>query len=602
MRTKSRLICLALLALVSVSCATWTSSPRADEILASEPARVLQPSDVARYQRVLVLQKAARWTEADHQIALLRDDLLIGHLLAERYLHPTGYVSTYKELRDWLRRFADHPQAERIWRLALRKNPKAGDDLAKPVPGYLRGAGHQEPVGESKRVVYTPREPREEKATRLVRSWQERLDKLLREGDTDAALASLDEPAIQQAADPTERDLARWQIAHRLFVMGEDMAALQQANQASASAGRVEPRINWTAGLAAWRIGMSELAAGHFATLATAPGLAPAEAARAAFWAARAYARAGDKASAQSYLKEAAASPSAGFYGLLARVQRGQAGSVAIAESDDLVLTRTALDRLLTEPGARRAIALAQVGQSDLAEQEIRKLAPRAQPDLFRALVTLASELNLPAAEFRLAQYMTEADGYQAAESLYPVPSWTGSGAIDEIDRALVLSVARAESGFDARAKSPVGARGTMQLMPGTAWAMAEAEGVTLSSADDLDEPEISFQLGAAYLRHLIGRPEIGDNLVYMAVAYNAGPGRLAEWRKGIDVDDDPLLFIETIPNAETRAYAKKFLMNVHSYRLRLGQETDILTQLVGGSWPRYERLDATEAVASAGD
>ncbi|WGF86546.1 lytic transglycosylase domain-containing protein [Marinivivus vitaminiproducens] len=602
MPVQSRLLCLALLAWVGFSYATWTSPARADEILASDPARILTPGDVARYQRIFVLQKAARWTEADHQIASLHDGLLLGHVLAQRYLHPTGYVSTYEELRAWLGRFADHPQAERIWRLALQKNPQAGDDLPSPVPGYLRGAGHQEPVGESKRVVYTPREPRDEEATRRVTAWQERLNTLLRDGDTDAALATLDEPEIRAVADPTELDLARWQIAHRLFVAGDDLAALRLANQASASAGRVEPRINWTAGLAAWRLGMADLAAGHFATLATAPGLAPAEAARAAFWAARAYAKAGDETQAKSYLKEASASPSAGFYGLLARVRRGQADALAVADSEDLVLTRQTLGLLLNEAGAKRAIALAQAGQSDPAEQEIRKLAPRARPELFRALVTLASELNLPAAQFRLAQYMTEAKGYKAVESLYPVPSWTGTGAIDDVDRALVLSVARAESGFDAKAKSPMGARGTMQLMPGTAWAMAEVEGVTLASAEDLDEPQISFQLGAAYLRHLTERPEIGDNFIYLAVGYNAGPGRLAEWREAIDAKDDPLLFIETLPNAESRAYAKKFLMNVYSYRLRLGQKTDILAKLVAGSWPRYTRLDRNEAVASARD
>ncbi|HET6520131.1 MAG TPA: hypothetical protein VFG47_09990, partial [Geminicoccaceae bacterium] len=69
-----------------------------------------------RYRRIHALQAAGDWGEADGLIRRLDDPVLMGEVLAQRYLHPTAYRSSFDELRTWLEHFADHPDAQRIHR------------------------------------------------------------------------------------------------------------------------------------------------------------------------------------------------------------------------------------------------------------------------------------------------------------------------------------------------------------------------------------------------------------------------------------------------------------------------------------------------------
>ncbi|HBC07192.1 MAG TPA: transglycosylase, partial [Rhodospirillaceae bacterium] len=83
--------------------------------------RVLSDADTQLYQRIFEVQEDGDWKEADRLIAKLSDKLLMGHVLAQRYLHPRKYRSNYKELKAWMAEYADHPQARRIYQLSLRR-------------------------------------------------------------------------------------------------------------------------------------------------------------------------------------------------------------------------------------------------------------------------------------------------------------------------------------------------------------------------------------------------------------------------------------------------------------------------------------------------
>ena len=111
-----------------------------------------------------------------------------------------------------------------------------------------------------------------------------------------------------------------------------------------------------------------------------------------------------------------------------------------------------------------------------------------------------------------------------------------------------------------------------------------------LLRADPLRRTAIRF--GQAYLEHLLQWSPIGANLIYVAAAYNAGPARVARWREQIGIDDDPLLFLESIPMREPRVYVKKVLTNLWSYRARLGQPQPSLEALARNRWPIYRALD----------
>ena len=106
-------------------------------------------------------------------------------------------------------------------------------------------------------------------------------------------------------------------------------------------------------------------------------------------------------------------------------------------------------------------------------------------------------------------------------------------------------------------------------------------------------DPEYNIGLGQQYVTHLLGFRGIEGNLFYATVAYNGGPGNLNKWRRKSDYRGDPLLFIESIPSRETRAFVERVLTNLWIYRFRLGQPASSLDAIVAGTWPRYQALDA---------
>ena len=108
---------------------------------AASPAP-LSDFDVAQYIRLFDLQKQGNMKQATREMGRLENPLLKGHILSQRYLHPTAWRSSYAELSDWLRRFNDHPDASRIFWLAKRRQPKNTKDPKSPTPGYLNGYGH----------------------------------------------------------------------------------------------------------------------------------------------------------------------------------------------------------------------------------------------------------------------------------------------------------------------------------------------------------------------------------------------------------------------------------------------------------------------------
>ena len=542
--------------------------------------------DVALYREIFALQERAEWERADGLIAQLNDPVLLGHVLYQRYMHPTGYRSRFEELSGWLELYADHPDAERVHDLALRRRPAGAPPPQGPVRGYLGGAGQE--LQERGAIRYRSSLVRSPQADALVGDWQDTIEQLAATGRPGEAERELRRPEIASLVDYVEFDLARCTIARGYLASGDAPRALTLARRAAARSGRALPELHWTAGLAAWRTGRIPLAGSHFAALANADPdrVLPAERARAAFWAARAYLVGMRPGLVSHYLRIAASGRD--FYGLLARAALKQPFDNG---AEQITLKAQMLQLLLDYPGVRRAIALGQIGQATQAEREIRKLAGRATPELMVGLIALAKSLDLPAAQMRLAQSLGRSGGSHDLTALFPMPTWQPSHGYT-LDRALVFAFMRAESGFDPRAESHVGARGLMQVMPATAQYIAASSDLELPHGNALFEPETSILFGQAYLEHLLQRPAIGDNLIYLAVAYNAGPARVLRWQETLESDGDPLLFLELIPMREPRVYVKKVLTNYWSYRARLGQPQPSLEALAKSRWPTYRALD----------
>lgn len=119
----------------------------------------------------------------------------------------------------------------------------------------------------------------------------------------------------------------------------------------------------------------------------------------------------------------------------------------------------------------------------------------------------------------------------------------------------------KAETQFKVDAISPVGAVGLMQFMPYTSKKVSQLLDDEYNPSK-LFEPDHAIRYGARYLRKL--SDELGDNLHYVAAAYNGGPHRVKLWLKnqkdedGNNLDND--VFIEHIPFNETRTYVKRVL------------------------------------------
>ena len=96
---------------------------------------ILSESDVSRYRVIFRVQQEGDWRLADKIIRSLDNPILMGHVLAQRYLHPTKYRSSYGELRSWMASYADHPDARRLYKLALNRRP-ANWKLPKPPAGH----------------------------------------------------------------------------------------------------------------------------------------------------------------------------------------------------------------------------------------------------------------------------------------------------------------------------------------------------------------------------------------------------------------------------------------------------------------------------------
>ncbi|HXH75311.1 MAG TPA: lytic transglycosylase domain-containing protein [Bacteriovoracaceae bacterium] len=151
-------------------------------------------------------------------------------------------------------------------------------------------------------------------------------------------------------------------------------------------------------------------------------------------------------------------------------------------------------------------------------------------------------------------------------EILYPKPYLEDlSSALknDSLDPLVVLSLIRQESVFNPLARSPVGARGLMQLMPMTARRMKRG------SERNLQNPKLNIEVGTKYFKGLIKRYD--GNLVYVLSAYNAGETRVERWKNLYwDTDETILKNIEQIPFLETRNYVKLIFRNLFFYKLLL--------------------------------
>jgi peptidoglycan lytic transglycosylase len=557
--------------------------------LANELPKILNNKDAKLYQQIFQLQENGNWRKSDKLIKQLKDPLLMGHVQYQRYMHPTLYRAKYSELHLWMKAYADHPGAEKLYRLAVSRH--RSDWKATPRPTktrYLGGTGPGQPFYRSR--PYKSRAKRNTQTRNDVAHAKRVVRRYLFRGQPTNASEYLELRKTQSLLDRTEKGILQEKVALSFFLYGKDEDAVKYANLALKNGRRYTPLANWTAGLASWRQNKLKQAVTYFSTLATTKKVTGWTASRASWWASRTYFKMGKPEQALNSLRQAAGYPRT-FYGVLALRQLGVLKPFSWERPE---LSVKDIKWLEKSKAARRAIALSEAGQFHLAERELRTAFPSAKSNRASMLISLSQQIGAPSVAMRMGLYMWEYKKSILDTAIYPIPMWKPANGF-KLDRALIYAFMRQESGFNARAKSPVGAKGLMQLMPRTASYLANDKSLLKRKSRKLFDPSYNLGLGQQYLQTLMRDKTVGTNLFNLTIAYNGGPGNLVKWKKRVRGSDDPLFFIEAMQSRETRSFIKRVLTNFWIYRHQLGQDLPALDELAEGRWPNYYSLDTVK-------
>ena len=275
----------------------------------------------------------------------------------------------------------------------------------------------------------------------------------------------------------------------------------------------------------------------------------------------------------------AAAAAEANFHGFLAADRIG--GAYAICPADGLLDAERAL-AVLNLGGVQRALEWYAIGDSDRARAEWFWQLPRFTPEQRREAGLILSREGLH--EWAIFTLNTEPlmRQYEARFPLLQVDTVTREAARAGLQPAWVFGLIRAESAWNPNARSPVGARGLMQLMPATAAAVAKSLGVR---ADPLTDPAHNIRLGTTYLGRRV--TELDGNPVLATGAYNAGIGAVRRWLSAPLPPWD--LWVETVPYKETREYIARVLAFAVLYDWRLDGSPARLSGLIPGLSERAE-------------
>ena len=536
--------------------------------------QILGPQDVTRYRQIFRAERDGHFDRAKSLFAQVDDKSLQGYVEAEHYLSPHVRHLTIGELVDWLKTYNDLPIADRIYRLAVAHSTRkirrhhhtiivaVVTDIPAPSGAHRRGGGYED--------LPPPEAPL---STDAARAALVPIAAAIRAGQPDQALSVLQ--TLQAAGNASMSDIAH--LSHHIAASYLAESMDQKAfDLASATAMADVPQLEWDAGFAAYRLGRYADAASHLERLAQTQTMPSGLRSQAAFWAARSHMQMGDPLKVVTLLGFAAREEPS-FYGLISERLLGIDSHTGFS---DPVLTADDLAGLMAIPSAHRAVALWQVGgaETDIGSELNRAFGdedPRYDP----AMAALSRSLGVTNIELRASE-KSAARGIMLT-GLFPVPQYRPEGGY-RIDPSLLLAFARIESRFQAQATSPAGARGIMQLMPGTATHVGGPQATA-----QLYDPAYSLSLGQRYIEELL--TQLDGNLLELGGAYNAGPLAVDRWLTTKAGKDDPLLFVESIPVAETRAYVKRLMEYHWMYRRIMGEEAASLGQIAEGGWPRYK-------------
>lgn len=363
--------------------------------------------------------------------------------------------------------------------------------------------------------------------------------------------------------DPAAWAERRALLARRLLREGDAQAAYRMAARNHLTAGAELIDLEFLSGfIALRRLGDPALALEHFGRV-KAVARTPISLARGDYWIGRALEAAGRPAT-DSY--RAAARYQTAYYGLLAAERLG-------LPLDEGLLGGLAAEWRGTSFAGSSVLQAARLLLQAGNQPEARRFFGHLASAVPEAELPALADLTLQLGDTHLALVVAKAAaarGVILPRAYYPVTEMVPDAL--PVSRALALAIARQESEFNPAARSPVGARGLMQVMPATAEIVARKLGLDYAAGKLTADPAYNVTLGAQYLREMADT--FGPSVALIASGYNAGPRRPAAWietfgdprRPEVDVVD----WVEMIPFTETRTYVMRVVEGVVIYRARL--------------------------------
>lgn len=564
----------ALMASQPASAETSSYSYFSTRIAKTQVPEQLSSAERQYYTDVFTAIRSQNWARASELLDSREKGLLHDIARAELYLAASSPRVEMGPLLSLLNAAPELPHAERLATLATKR----GASILPDRPQAVRMASF---AGLTRRG-----KPRSVADGTIPPSLAAQIQERIVADDPAGAAAVLAEQV--DLLSPHARAELQQRVAWSYYLENRDSEALQMARAATLGSGEWLGEAHWTAGLAAWRLGDCASALQGFEG-AAANAWNEEQRAAGYYWASRAATRCRRPDLVQANLR-AASQYGETLYGVLAAEQLGLANTATRAVDFSDIDWKQLKER----PNVRRAIALGQIGESSLADQVLRHEAQIAGDQCHDALLRLARDLSMPQTQMWLAH-----NGPQGSRpdsfARFPSPRWVPAEGW-RVDPALVYAHTLQESNFRSDARSPADARGLMQVRPGTAQDMARARGQSLD-AGDLYQPTINLEYGQRYLEFLNTRPETQGLLPKIIAAYNAGPLPVSRWNEKVRDNGDPLLFIESIPYWETRAYVGIILRNYWMYEKQAGVASKSATGLAQGMWPRFPHAGGIELV-----
>jgi soluble lytic murein transglycosylase len=376
-------------------------------------------------------------------------------------------------------------------------------------------------------------------------------------------------PEDLQRQDTDEWWRERRALARKLIDLDDAATAYEVVSKSAPPANPYyRAEFHFMAGWIALRFLNDPLPAqGHFARIddgATDPVLL----ARAAYWRGRAAEAAGEVGEMRAQYEVAAHYPTA-YYGQLARAKLG-IDEIALRPPPQSVNV-DASDAL------HAADILYAIGERDLGLHFVADLAEESSD---AALITGLGELTARYHDARAMLMVGKtavARGFPLDQYAFPdigIPPYSPIGP--EVDRCIVFSIARTESGFDQHDRSSANAVGLMQVTPVAGRDTAKRFGVAYDWDRLVSDPVYNTQMGAAEIAALL--KEYRGSYIMTFAGYNAGRGRVQQWvaqhgdprDPGVDAVD----WVERIPFAETRNYVQRVMENLQAYRARFDANT----------------------------